>query len=680
MGAPRPVSLVERVVTTIAVPLVVFAAERIRLPYLVENEQVRQAHLDLPSILALGIMPFLTAYALVELAALMVPSWRRARHRPRVRARLERLSGAVALVLALAQGLGLAMSYEALDGEYGGYGWRSRIVVSATLAGGSCLLAVLARWATRRGLVNGYMLILAFLVAERLGRGDDTLIAHGTWATFVSIGATVASTWIAIATTRMRGTSPTPNVPVPASSIVPVPVAVWLVAVPAKLTSWHLSTAPLVAAVAEHHEIALVAVALGLTIALAALLQRPDEVAESLRQLGVAVDAQQTAGALWRAMLPTLAFVALLTAGTALVSFAIVAAVLYDLSTSLGAHLAARGLVVVREERRAYLVAPIRAALAAEGIDAWARGSGVLALLQAFGPYAPAEILVRAPDAQRAVAKLAALDAEELPNVPAPQPQPQPQAGSTGWGSALARAGAIFALLGFSLLVARLTQRPKLHYAGPRAQIAIVRVDDLAEPLDPSEGDPPVQGAELRTVQQPAGTDAYGRKTSGNTTFVRVVSAPGEKLESTWARVLPWLETRRLPARDRWSWEAVLEPDSPDAEGGSWHAVGVSSIVLTGDDIVTTADVIDASVGQSEGIGPYTVTATLRADAARRFEDATREWIGRRIAILVDGHVDSAPVVRTAIGGGRFTITMGAGEPEKQLADATRLAASLGAE
>jgi preprotein translocase subunit SecD len=57
---------------------------------------------------------------------------------------------------------------------------------------------------------------------------------------------------------------------------------------------------------------------------------------------------------------------------------------------------------------------------------------------------------------------------------------------------------------------------------------------------------------------------------------------------------------------------------------------------------------------------------------------ATRDWVQRRLAILVDGRVDSAPVVKSEIGGGRLTITMGAGEPEKQLADARRLAASLG--
>ena len=55
----------------------------------------------------------------------------------------------------------------------------------------------------------------------------------------------------------------------------------------------------------------------------------------------------------------------------------------------------------------------------------------------------------------------------------------------------------------------------------------------------------------------------------------------------------------------------------------------------------------------------------------------TTEWLERRMAIVIDDHVDSAPVIRSPIRGGRLTITMGAGEPDKQLADARLLAASL---
>jgi preprotein translocase subunit SecD len=79
------------------------------------------------------------------------------------------------------------------------------------------------------------------------------------------------------------------------------------------------------------------------------------------------------------------------------------------------------------------------------------------------------------------------------------------------------------------------------------------------------------------------------------------------------------------------------------------------------------------------GTGPASVTLTLSEDAATRFEDVTREWTNRRIALIVDDEVDSAPVVKTAIGGGRVSITMAGSEPrEVGLEKAKRLARRLG--
>jgi preprotein translocase subunit SecD len=44
---------------------------------------------------------------------------------------------------------------------------------------------------------------------------------------------------------------------------------------------------------------------------------------------------------------------------------------------------------------------------------------------------------------------------------------------------------------------------------------------------------------------------------------------------------------------------------------------------------------------------------------------------------VVDGRIESAPMIRTKIGGGHLTITMGRGDPERQLADAKRLERAL---
>jgi preprotein translocase subunit SecD len=71
-----------------------------------------------------------------------------------------------------------------------------------------------------------------------------------------------------------------------------------------------------------------------------------------------------------------------------------------------------------------------------------------------------------------------------------------------------------------------------------------------------------------------------------------------------------------------------------------------------------TGDVVaDARVRPSTDIeGPY-VELVLNDRGARLFEKITGENVGRRLAIILDNTVYSAPVIREKIGGGRASIT-----------------------
>jgi preprotein translocase subunit SecD len=166
-----------------------------------------------------------------------------------------------------------------------------------------------------------------------------------------------------------------------------------------------------------------------------------------------------------------------------------------------------------------------------------------------------------------------------------------------------------------------------------------------------------------------------------NRAYARIVSQQGESLEHAWKRVLPWLSRFPLPDGDRWAGEEVLEPDESsgnDAEPVAWKAVAIRSLILEGAPIVTTADVRDAHVMvDDELLGNASVTVTLSEPGATRFADVTGAWVGQRLAIVVNGRVNSAPVVKSRIGGGKLSISMGAGDRDKQLEDARRLAASL---
>lgn len=76
-------------------------------------------------------------------------------------------------------------------------------------------------------------------------------------------------------------------------------------------------------------------------------------------------------------------------------------------------------------------------------------------------------------------------------------------------------------------------------------------------------------------------------------------------------------------------------------------------VVLDGSDVLRAF-----AVKEIGGFQPYwVIDFRLTVEAARRFADATREAIGRQIAIIVDGQVVSAPTVQAPIRNGHGVIT-----------------------
>ena len=112
------------------------------------------------------------------------------------------------------------------------------------------------------------------------------------------------------------------------------------------------------------------------------------------------------------------------------------------------------------------------------------------------------------------------------------------------------------------------------------------------------------------------------------------------------------------------------------AEGNKAAAGGDGTVVLNGQEVeplsgqvrkvpytlekktLMTGDVVaDARVRPPTNVeGPY-VELILNDRGARLFEKITGENVGRRLAIILDNTVYSAPVIREKIGGGRASIT-----------------------
>ena len=97
--------------------------------------------------------------------------------------------------------------------------------------------------------------------------------------------------------------------------------------------------------------------------------------------------------------------------------------------------------------------------------------------------------------------------------------------------------------------------------------------------------------------------------------------------------------------------ETVTLPASPNSGGGPREYVLEKKVQLTG------AAVADARVRPATQLeGPY-VELILTDAGATDFDLLTAASVGRNMAIVLDGRVFSAPVIRERIGGGRASIT-----------------------
>ncbi|MDR2827229.1 MAG: protein translocase subunit SecD [Candidatus Adiutrix intracellularis] len=73
--------------------------------------------------------------------------------------------------------------------------------------------------------------------------------------------------------------------------------------------------------------------------------------------------------------------------------------------------------------------------------------------------------------------------------------------------------------------------------------------------------------------------------------------------------------------------------------------------------LMTGESLVDARVSLSGSLGQPEVAITFDSRGARQFERITGEYIKRRMAIVLDGAVYSAPIIQTKISGGHAVIT-----------------------
>lgn len=85
---------------------------------------------------------------------------------------------------------------------------------------------------------------------------------------------------------------------------------------------------------------------------------------------------------------------------------------------------------------------------------------------------------------------------------------------------------------------------------------------------------------------------------------------------------------------------------------------------------VNGEDVLDAQVGQGDNIDRSPeVLLRFTGPGGRRFAEVTGNNVKKRMAIVLDGVVESAPVIQQKIAGGRASITLGSGRSYNEILD-----------
>ncbi len=216
-------------------------------------------------------------------------------------------------------------------------------------------------------------------------------------------------------------------------------------------------------------------------------------------------------------------------------------------------------------------------------------------------------------------------------------------------------------------------------------RVEVDRVIDTPELFGGATGSlpPPAdEGIALSHEDVPDGPGPDGQTKLVQSTYAYAALAPeqhrGESMEECRQRLLRWLQTFSVP-QDR---QILLQPVREASPSPSTTRIdrGWRTFYVARPPGLTSKDLQDAEVAQdtNQPNQSYYVAVTLSPQGAQRFEELTATNLQRRLAIVVDGVVDSAPVVKAKISGGRVSISVTSSQIEsEQRLEASRLAVEL---
>ncbi len=157
------------------------------------------------------------------------------------------------------------------------------------------------------------------------------------------------------------------------------------------------------------------------------------------------------------------------------------------------------------------------------------------------------------------------------------------------------------------------------------------------------------------------------------THFAHVKKQPNETMKEARARLAEWISTLNVPDDHEvgFSVQYDTDPNTQRQTEGGWRTYYLyNKADITGDMLRDAQAVPDQS---GKGLGGWYVALTFTEAGGDRFEEVTGANVKRRFAIILDGKVESAPVIQTRIAGGHASITLGASDTESQLEEARKL-------
>jgi preprotein translocase subunit SecY len=135
------------------------------------------------TVLALGIMPYISSSIFMQIAAAVIPQLEKMNKDEEGRKRVNQWTRYATVLLAWVQGWGFALFTESLQGAVQGPGFAFRFQMAFFLTAGAVFVMWLGEQITERGLGNGASLLIFFSIVERIWPGI------GQTFRFVSTGA-----------------------------------------------------------------------------------------------------------------------------------------------------------------------------------------------------------------------------------------------------------------------------------------------------------------------------------------------------------------------------------------------------------------------------------------------------------------------------------------------------------